>query len=68
MTLEVRELVEELEAEINNGGFDQFFFNSASDRTDEIIAALLLIGAAHTANIVKTAMAKFPDSNLVVEF
>lgn len=29
----VKALIDELEAKINNGGFDQFFFNSAGDHT-----------------------------------
>jgi hypothetical protein len=56
----VRILVEALEAEINNGGFDQFFFNSAGDKTLETIEALTAIGAAHTAAIVRSAADKFP--------
>ncbi len=56
----VRALIEALEAEINNGGFDQFFFNSAGDRTKETIDALNAIGAAHTAAIVRAAAGKFP--------
>jgi hypothetical protein len=57
---EVRELVGILEAEVNNGGFDQFFFNSAGDRTCDIIYALEAIGAKHTAAIVRSAASKFP--------
>jgi hypothetical protein len=49
-----------LEAEINNGGFDQFFFNSAGDKTAETILALEAIGASHTADIVRKAAARFP--------
>ena len=56
----VRDLIGDLEAEINNGGFDQFFFNSAGDRTAQIVEALEAIGAAHTAGIVRAAAAKFP--------
>ena len=56
----VKRLVDELEAEINNGGFDQFFFTSAGDHTRETIEALIAIGASHTAEIVRTAAAKFP--------
>jgi hypothetical protein len=56
----VRELVRDLEAEINNGGFDQFFFNSAGDKTAETIAALDAIGASHTAKIVRKAAGRFP--------
>src|SRR4051812_7921032 len=57
---EVRQLVTELEAEVNNGGFDQFFFNSAGDQTARTIGALEFIGAKHTAAIVRAAAAKFP--------
>jgi Domain of unknown function (DUF4375) len=56
----VAELVGALEAEINNGGFDQFFFNSAGDKTAETIEALAAIGAHHTANIVRRAASRFP--------
>lgn len=57
----VRELINELEAEVNNGGFDQFFFNSAGDNTEETIQALKVIGANHTAGIVQLAASKFPS-------
>jgi hypothetical protein len=57
----VRSLIDDLEAEINNGGFDQFFFNSAGDRAAETIIALKEIGAVHTANIVLAACSKFPE-------
>jgi hypothetical protein len=53
-------LIEAFEAEINNGGFDQFFFNSLSDNTSEIIEALQVVGAVKTAAILKKAAAKFP--------
>ena len=42
---EIQNLVDELEAEINNGGFDQYFFNSAGDKAAEAINALEAIGA-----------------------
>ena len=57
---EVVALVEALEAEVNNGGFDQFFFNSPGDRTAETIAALEAIGAVKMARIVRNAAALFP--------
>jgi hypothetical protein len=56
----VAELVGELEGELNNGGFHQFFYNSAGDDTEEIIRALQLIGATKAADIVKRAASKFP--------
>ena len=57
----VRMLIEELEAEVNNGGFDQFFFNFAGNRTAETIEALKIIGAFKTSEIVTRAANKFPS-------
>lgn len=57
---EVRRLVGKLEAEVNNGGFDQFFFNSAGNDSAAILAALDVIGAAKTAALFRRACAKFP--------
>lgn len=57
---EVERLVGELETEVNNGGFDQFFFNSAGDDAAKTIEALEVIGAYKTATIVRRACAKFP--------
>ncbi len=59
---EVATLIENLEAEINNGGFDQFFYNSAGDNTAEAIQALETIGANRMADIVKRAASKFPGN------
>jgi Domain of unknown function (DUF4375) len=57
---EVRRLIEGLEAEVNNGGFDQYFYNSAADEAAATIQALELIGAMHTAEILRTACSRFP--------
>jgi hypothetical protein len=55
-----------LEAEVNNGGFDQYFSNSAGDYAPETVVALRAIDAEHTASLVESAMALFglegPDS------
>lgn len=48
-----------LEAEVNNGGFDQYFFNSAGDNAEDTVAALGRIGAHRSAGILKRAMAVF---------
>jgi hypothetical protein len=56
----VADLIETLEGEVNNGGFDQFFYNSAGNNTADTILALQAIGAARTADIVKRAAAMFP--------
>jgi hypothetical protein len=57
---EIVKLISDLEAEVNNGGFDQFFYNSAGDNTAETIQALETIGALRIADIVKRAGANFP--------
>ena len=50
-----------LEREINNGGFNQFFFNSAGDFAHETVNSLAVVGANKTAEILKKAIAQFPD-------
>jgi hypothetical protein len=57
---EVQRLVDDLEAEVNNGGFDQYFFNAAGDEAAAAIEALEAIGAGRTAAIVRSACARFP--------
>ena len=48
-----------LEMEVNNGGFDQFFFNSSGDLANEVVRAFLEIGAVKTAEICKKAISIF---------
>jgi hypothetical protein len=50
-----------VEAEVNNGGFDQYFFNSAGDNADVALAGLKEMGAAGAAALLERAMAVFPD-------
>jgi Domain of unknown function (DUF4375) len=57
---EVADLIDALEREVNNGGFHQYFYNSAGDRTAETIHALEIIEAFAMADIVKRAAQKFP--------
>ncbi len=54
--------VEILEAEINNGGFDQYFFNSSGDYSIETLEALKKIRAFKTAKIVEEAFKEFPEN------
>ena len=51
-----------LEAEVNNGGFDQYYFNSAGDLAVPTVNALRLIGANRTASMLAAANAEFPNS------
>jgi hypothetical protein len=48
-----------LEAEVNNGGFDQFYINSAGDYAGVTPAALREIGASRAAEIVQAANSVF---------
>lgn len=50
-----------LEADVNNGGFNQYFFNSYSDYAIAVPHALRAIGADQTAAIVDRALALFPN-------
>lgn len=45
-----------LEAEVNNGGFHQYFWNSSSDRANEALAEFEKVGAIKTAALLKSAM------------
>ena len=57
---QVTRFIDALESEVNNGGFDQFFFNAAGDNTEETIEALEAIGASTTAQVVRQAAQRFP--------
>ena len=50
----------ELEAELNNGGFDQYFFNSSGSLVPDVVAALKAIGAFAMASIVEDAIGVMP--------
>ena len=49
-----------VEAEVNNGGFDQYFFNSAGDNAEAALAGLRDMDAAGAAGLLERAMAVFP--------
>lgn len=48
-----------LQADVNNGGFDQYYFNSGSNRAKQAPEALRAIGANGMARIVEAANAVF---------
>ena len=50
------------EAEINNGGFDQFFFNSAGDEALFTVYALNEIGSIKVKNMLLKANSFFPEN------
>jgi hypothetical protein len=48
-----------LEADVNNGGFDQYYFNSYGDQAKYTPSVLRLIGANRIAELVELANAAF---------
>src|SRR4051812_22979663 len=53
--------IQELEREVNNGGFNQYFINLSGDYAHETIKSLHAIGANTTAVILQRAIDQFPD-------
>jgi hypothetical protein len=54
--------IDALEMEVNNGGFDQYFFNSPGDLSQTALIALRDIGALGAAKILDKAINIFPNS------
>ncbi len=52
------------ERELNNGGFNQYFYNSSGNYAHETIAALTTIGANNMAGILQKAIAAFPNAQV----
>ena len=52
-------VTQELENEVNNGGFFQFFDNSSGQFASEIVQAFIKIGAEKTAEICRKAVEAF---------
>ena len=46
----------ELEAQVNNGGFHQYFWNSSGSLVPDVVNALRAIGAAQMASVVERAI------------
>jgi len=55
---------QELEREVNNGGFNLYFDNSPGGYAHETILSLKLIGADKTADILQSAIDQFPDKSV----
>src|SRR5690242_18047206 len=54
--------IEELEREVNNGGYSQFFVNSSNAHAADVVAALRRAGCPVTADITARAIAALgPD-------
>ena len=55
-----------LEAEINNGGFNQYYFNSSRDHAGSAPDALRLVGAAKFADLVERANGIYEAENKTI--
>lgn len=55
-------VVNDIEREVYNGGFDQFFYNSSGDFSSNSVEYLVKLGAMETAKIVQKAISFFPNS------
>lgn len=53
--------VRDIECEVNNGGFDQYYFNSSGDHAPDAVAALEAIDAKRTASLVGQTNALFGE-------
>lgn len=60
---QVFRMIWELEGEVNNGGFAQYYYNAGGDNAGQVGEALREIGAEFTAGLVTQANAVWPDSN-----
>jgi hypothetical protein len=56
--------VENVEREVNNGGFSQFFYNPTGNYAHESVDALREIGAETTAELLQKAIDQFPDGQV----
>ncbi len=52
--------IEMLEGQVNNGGFDQYFFNSSGEYAHETLLALKEINAPQMADLLNRAISVFP--------
>lgn len=54
--------IEELDAEVNNGGFAQYYFNSSGDHWEHAQAGLATIGAKERHQLMSATVKTFRDS------
>lgn len=54
--------IEQLDAEVNNGGFAQYYFNSSGDHWQDALKGLEKIGAERRHRVMLATIEKFGDS------
>lgn len=57
-------IIKNLDREINNAGFNQFYFNSCGNHANETVQYLKKIGANKTSEIVQKANSEWPNQNV----
>ncbi len=60
-------IIENLEREINNGGFNQFYFNSSGNHAQITVEYLKKIGADKTAELVEKANSEWPNNEIPID-
>ncbi len=55
---------QDLEREVNNRGFSQYFLNSSGDNAHETVLSLKAIGADKTADLLQKAIDQFPSKTV----
>ena len=60
-------IIEELEREVNSGGFKSFFSYSVGDSSYKIVKALKIIGSTIFLDIVERAISVFPENKIPKE-
>jgi hypothetical protein len=55
---------QDLEREVNNGGFCQYFINTSGDNAHETVQSLKAIGADKTAELLQKAIDQFPGKTV----
>jgi hypothetical protein len=59
--------VDELESQVNNGGFQLFFYNYSGDFSLETLVALETIGATKTTEMLRKAIQLFPAPGVAMD-
>ena len=69
MTVAERHLcaIEDLDAEVNNGGFAQYYFNSSGDNWQDALAGLAAIGAERRHRLMLGTVEKFGDAKPAID-
>ena len=57
-------IIYEMEGEVNNGGFEQYLFNSSGNNANQLIPALETVGSEQMLEVARAAMVLWPESKI----